>query len=452
VKKPLFLDGEDSVLDAARLMKQHKAKSILVRHGRRVGIFTASDFRDVIIDGTPPDTRLGTLCRFDLICSDLDDYLFNALLTMTQQNIQRVVVTESGTPVGILEQVDLLSYFSNHSHLIAQRLEQADSLGELADIAAQITRLVEILTGHGVKAVQLGRLVQTLNARLFERSWRLLAPPELIANSCLLVMGSEGRGEQILKTDQDNALILRDGYTSPELESVCQAFSEALARFGYPPCPGRIMVNNPDWRLSESAMRDRLYHWVYLPERDAQLNLAIFVDAEAVAGDAPLLERCRDYLQQLLRDDDSFYHRFARAIEQFDTPLGLFAQLLTQQQDGQAMLDLKKGGIFPIVHGVRALALQYGLKERNTFERLARLAESGRLDKELAGDAAEALSFLIQLRLGQGLAALAEGRPSGNLISPARLSTMERDLLKDALGVVKRFKTMLRHHFRLGSL
>ena len=451
VKKPLFLDGEDSVLDAARLMKQHKAKSILVRHGRRVGIFTTSDFRDLIIDGTPSDTALGTLCRFDLICSDSDDYLFNALLTMTQKNIQRVVVTEAGVPVGILEQIDLLSYFSNHSHLIAQRLEQAGSLDELTDIATQITRLVELLAGHGIKAAQLGRLVQTLNARLFERSWHLLAPPELIANSCLVVMGSEGRGEQTLKTDQDNALILRDGYTSPELESVCQAFSDALARFGYPPCPGRIMVSNPDWRLSEAAMRDRLYHWVYLPDRDAQLNLAIFVDAEAVAGDATLLERCHDYLQQLLRDDDGFYHRFARAIEQFDTPLGLFAQLLTQEKDGQAMLDLKKGGIFPIVHGVRALALQYGLKERNTFERLARLTESGRLDKELTSDVAEALSFLLNLRLSQGLAALAEGRPAGNLIGPARLSTMERDLLKDALGVVKRFKGMLRHHFRLGS-
>ncbi|MBI3145004.1 MAG: cyclic nucleotide-binding/CBS domain-containing protein [Pseudogulbenkiania sp.] len=451
VKKPLFLDGEDSVLDAARLMKQHKAKSILVRHGRRVGIFTTSDFRDVIIDGMPTDSALGTLCRFDLICSDIDDYLFNALLTMTQKNIQRVVVTEAGIPMGVLEQVDLLSYFSNHSHLIAQRLEQADSLDELADIAAQITRLVEILAGHGVKAVQLGRLVQTLNARLFERSWRLLAPPELVANSCLLVMGSEGRGEQILKTDQDNALILRDGYQSPELERVCQAFSDALARFGYPPCPGRIMVCNADWRLSESAMRDRLYHWVYLPENDALLNLAIFVDAEAVAGDHALLERCHDYLGRLLRDDDSFYHRFARAIEQFDTPLGLFAQLLTQEKDGKAMLDLKKGGIFPIVHGARSLALEYGLKEGNTFDRLARLAESGRLDKELAGDVAESLSFLLNLRLSQGLATLAEGRPAGNLICPAQLSTMERDLLKEALGVVKRFKAMLRHHFKLGS-
>ena len=100
---------------------------------------------------------------------------------------------------------------------------------------------------------------------------------------------------------------------------------------------------------------------------------------------------------------------------------------------------------------MRALALQYGLTERNTFDRLARLAENGRLDRELAGDVAEALSFLFQLRLGQGLTALAEGRSTGNLISPARLSTMERDLLKDALGVVKRFKGMLRHHFKLGS-
>jgi len=95
----------------------------------------------------------------------------------------------------------------------------------------------------------LARLVQDLNGRLFEQAWQLIAPPELVQNSCLLVMGSEGRGEQLLKTDQDNALLLRDGYVPPDdLPAICARFSEALARFGYPPCPGNVMLSNVTWR------------------------------------------------------------------------------------------------------------------------------------------------------------------------------------------------------------
>ena len=323
-------------------MKQQRAKSILVRDGERIGIFTASDFRDIILTNTPANTALGDTAHFNLVTTDAGDYLFNALLTMTRHHIQRVVVTENGQPTGVLEQIDLLSYFSNHSHLIAQQIELAESLDTLKSVAGQIDRLVAVLSSHGVKAPQLARLVQTLNAQLFARAWRLIAPEELVDNSCLIVMGSEGRGEQIIKTDQDNALIVRDGFSHPYLEDACARFSATLIEFGYPPCPGQIMVNNALWRKPQVDFHDQLYRWVYLPDADAQMNLAIFVDAEAVAGDADLLHQAKRYLRSIMSDDAGFYLRFARAIEQFDTPLGLFSQLLTKSQGGVSTLDLKK--------------------------------------------------------------------------------------------------------------
>jgi CBS domain-containing protein len=450
-RTPVFVDGSTSVREAARVMKDKKVKSVLVRHEGKLGIFTTTDFRDIVLNEVPGSTALATLCRFELLTVDVGDFLFNALLIMTRRNIRRLVVTDNGEAIGILSQVDILSYFSNHSHLIAQRLERADTLDELAEIAGQITRLVQILFSHGVKAPQLGRLVQTLNARLFSRTWQLLAPAEVQDNSCLLVMGSEGRGEQILKTDQDNALILRNGFNHPELPAICEAFSAALARFGYPPCQGQIMVNNAAWRLTEHQLQQQIQQWVYQPDGAALMNLAIYVDAEAVAGDAGLLVRSHEYLRQRLSDDASFFSRFARAIEQFDTPLGLFSHLLTKERNGKAMLDLKKGGIFPLVHGVRSLSLEYGISQCNTFDRLHALGEAGHLDKELASEIAESLSFLLTLKLSQGLQQLSLGKLPGNQIEPDQLSTLERDLLKDALGVVKKFRTQLRHHFRLGS-
>ncbi|TDR73607.1 putative nucleotidyltransferase substrate binding domain-containing protein [Paludibacterium purpuratum] len=451
-RAPVFVDGGLSIREVARCMKQARSKSVLVQDGARLGIFTTTDFRDIILDGTPVDTPVAQCARFELLCIDIDDFLFDALLLMTQRNLRRLVVKENGRAVGMLSQVDVLSYFSNHSHLIAQRLERAESLDELVQAASQVTRLVQILSGHGVRPPQLGRLVQTLNGRLFARAWQLIAPPALVSASCLLVMGSEGRGEQILKTDQDNALLLPDGTDFPELAAACDALSAALARFGYPPCPGSVMVDNPVWRLSSEALRARIRQWVHQPSGEGMMQLAIFLDAEPVSGDSRLLSAGRDYLRQLLQDDASFYARFARAIEQFDTPLGLFAQLQTRSRDGRDLLDLKKGGIFPLVHGLRALALEYGIDDTSSQGRADRLAQSGHLDPVLAGDIREALSFLLQLRLQHGLQQLSRQQPIDNLIEPSGLSTLERDLLKDALAVVKRFKTQLRHHYRLGSL
>ncbi|WP_374419326.1 putative nucleotidyltransferase substrate binding domain-containing protein [Chromobacterium sp.] len=450
-RRPVFIDGGASLRDTAAAMKAQQSKSVLVRAEAGLGIFTTTDFRDIVLNGVPVDAPVAAHCNYQLLTIDIDDFLFNALLLMTRRNLRRLVVTERGEPVGMLAQVDVLSYFSNHSHLIAQRLERADTLDELAEIAEQITRLVRILCGHGVKPLQLGRLVQSLNARLFARAWRLIAPPELLANSCLLVLGSEGRGEQILKTDQDNALLLRDGASWPQLEASCQAFSDALERFGYPPCPGGIMLSRPGWRFSGAELRERFHQWVHQPSGDALMRLAIFVDAEAVCGDSELLERARDELHAVLRDDAGFFSRFARAIEQFDTPLGLFSHLQTQARDGRTTLDLKKGGIFPLVHGIRALALEHGVRDNSSQQRLRRLVELERLDAELAEDVGEALSFLMQLRLEHGLEQQDAGRPADNLLEPEKLSSLERDLLKDALGVVKKFKAQLRHHYRLGS-
>ncbi|MBN3004336.1 cyclic nucleotide-binding/CBS domain-containing protein [Chromobacterium alkanivorans] len=450
-RQPVFVDGDASLRDAAAAMKAHKSKSVLLRDNGRLGILTTTDFRDIVLNGVSSDAPAAAHCQYELLTIDIDDFLFNALLLMTRRNLRRLVVTERGEPVSMLAQVDVLSYFSNHSHLIAQRLERAATLDELTEVAEQIPRLVRILSGHGVKALQLGRLVQSLNARLFARAWRLIAPPELVANSCLLVLGSEGRGEQILKTDQDNALLLRDGAAWPQLEASCQAFSAALARFGYPPCPGDIMLSHPDWRFSGAELRDRLHNWVHRPDGQALMRLAIFVDAEAVCGDAALLEDAQSYLRATLRDDAGFFSRFARAIEQFDTPLGLFSHLQTRDRDGRAALDLKKGGIFPLVHGIRALALEYGVSDNNSQQRLQALAAQGRLERSLAEDVGEALSYLMQLRLEQGLERLGAGKPADNLLEPEKLSSLERDLLKDALAVVKRFKAQLRHHYRLGS-
>lgn len=447
----VWLDGQSTILQAAETMRQHKSKSVLVRHEGRIGLFTESVFRDIVAAGVSGSASIAEWTRFELIAVDIDDFVFTALLRMTEFNIQRVVVEEHGVPVGTLEQIDMLAYFSNHSHWVVQRLDAAETLDDLADAAHQITASVRVLRSNGVRAPQLAQLVQVLNDGLFRKLWRLIAPSEVYEASCLIVMGSEGRGEQILKTDQDNALIVRDGVEMAAVHEAAARFSAALASFGFPPCKGKIMVNNPAWCRNLSDFRRTVGAWCTAPDADGLMNLAIFMDAQAVAGDTQLLDELKGYLYRVLNDDVGMMMAFARAVEQFDHhSKGFFAQLLNR---GQAeKMDLKKMGIFPIVHGIRALSLQAHIRETNTFDRIKVLSERGLIDAQMGRDVAEALAFLMELRLRAGLAFCdAEDREECNRIDTAALSTLERDLLKEALHVVKRFKGIIRFHFHLNA-
>lgn len=180
------------------------------------------------------------------------------------------------------------------------------------------------------------------------------------------------------------------------------------------------------------------------------MQLAIFLDAAPVAGDATLLEALRAHLERILAGSDAFHARFAAAADQFEEPVSWWTRL-TARADEQP-LDLKKLGSFPIVHGVRALALRHGLRETGTAARLAKLREAGQLDAPLAADLLEALHYLMGLKLRHQLRQRAAGEAASNLVRPSDLSTMDRDQLKDALAIVKRFRALLRARFRLDAL
>jgi CBS domain-containing protein len=303
----------------------------------------------------------------------------------------------------------------------------------------------------------ISRLVQELNAKLFERAWQLIAPADVVANSCLFVMGSEGRGEQLLRTDQDNGLVLRDGYTPPaDLDVLCWRFSAALASFGYPECPGRIMVSNPAWRMPASAFTHAARRWLQVADAESLMALAIFMDAHAVAGDATLLAQVRAGVFELATDHDAMLARFAAAIDAFDRQGGWWNKLFLIGDSGAERLDVKKAGTFPIVHGVRALAVEAHIEETGTAQRIIALVAAGKLPADMAPDLVDSLHFFMALKLRAGLEAMELDRQgddhSGRAIDVARLGSLDRDLLKDALAVVKRFRQLLRQRYRLDML
>ncbi len=439
-----------SIREAARVMKVQRANVLLVGNDTSAGLLSATDLRDVIIDGLDSASAVSTIATPELITIEADDFLVNAQLSMTRNRIRHLVVCDRGKLVGVLELADLLSFLSDHSHVVMVELDRADSIADLHTACERFLPLVQALHGSGMKIPFVAALVTELNRKLYRKLYELLAPPELLGNSCLLVMGSEGRGEQILRTDQDNALIVRnDTVDAATVQAVCEQFTRTLLDFGYPPCPGGMMVNNPEWVKPIETWKHDLYQWMRGPDAESFIRLAALLDATAVAGDDSLLARLKTYLYRQVQDDDAFHARFARAAVEFETPLGLFHQLLTSKDDSGEQLDIKKGGIFPIIHGVRALALQKKILAVNTFERINQLVACKVLDEPFADDVSEALQFMLQLRLKAVLEKLAAGQPADSRIDVTRLHKLERDSLKDALLIVKQFKAVLTHHFRL---
>jgi len=440
-----FIAASDSIERAAVKMREINAKALFVREGERVGIITGTDLSNAaILKRLPIETSVAGETQYDVVSVAPDDFVSMALLQMTKHNKRRVAVLDDGEYVGILEDVDLLSFLAGNSQLVAARIDRAGSVAELAVAAGGIERQTRMLRRQGVKIEVVCEIVSDLNRHLFAKLFEMTASPAIRDNGCLIVMGSEGRGEQTVRTDQDNGLILSAPVPEGELQAFRTAFTGALESFGFPPCPGDVMVVNPQWSKTIDDYRADFRRWLAMPDEHAHMNVAIFYDAEAVAGDAELLRRTKLELIEALSGERAYLAHFARAADAFPTPIGLFNNLVTSKDQGDA-LDLKKGGIFPIVHGVRSLAIEHRLLETGTAARIARLAELGSLTPNFARELTQALRFLMTLRLDGQLAEAA----SGSLVRPAELSSMERDLLRDAFQIVKQLREIIRRHFNL---
>lgn len=452
---PHSVPADMDIVSVVRLFQAEKTSNVLVRDDvaqpPRWGIFTTSGLQRAILDGRPLDRLpVGELASWELITVRPDDQVGEALVLMQRHGVHRVVVQDDGKILGLLESLDLFGFLSNHSMLIDRRLRAATDLDALARAAAQMNDMIRRQYRGGTRVALLARLVQDLNGRLFEQAWQLIAPPELVQNSCLLVMGSEGRGEQLLKTDQDNALLLRDGYVPPDdLPAICARFSEALARFGYPPCPGHVMLSNATWRGTVQDFARRVRKWLVLPEADSLINLAVFMDAHAVCGDAELLASLRRQVFGMLADDDAMMSRFAAVVDAFGDGTRWWRRMLG---GGEANLNVKKAGMFPLVHGVRSMALAERIDATSTEARIRALHEAGALDAETAQELTESLHFFMGLRLKAGLDEMDRGKPVSGKVDLAGLTPLERDLLKDALAAVRRFRAQLRLRFRLGAV
>ncbi|MCX6051947.1 MAG: DUF294 nucleotidyltransferase-like domain-containing protein [Campylobacterales bacterium] len=441
---------DETIYNALVKMRDLKAGCILVQNGATFLIVTDSDLREKVLLGTfIVHDPISKIASNEAICISKFDFLFNALLLMINSSIKRVVVMDKGEVKGILEQLDLLSYFANHSYLVAVQIDKAQNLDDLKNLQQDLKNLLIILHSKGVKVRYITKLVATLNMKIYKKVFDMCVETSLQDKCCLIVMGSEGREEQSVKTDQDNALIIKDGVDIALFTEPMMKFNSYLLELGFPKCSGNVMVSNPFWRTDVSGYKILIDTWVSSLSEENLQYLSIFLDSKCVAGDKELLGELTEYLHSNFHSRDDVLAHIAKAVLNFETPLSLFSSFVLEKSHNNK-LDLKKGGIFALVHGVRVLALQYEIKETNTISRIKKLNNKGVFDKNFATELIESFDTLSAIRLKAMLEA--KDLEESNYINPKKLQKIQMDLLKDSFKIINKFKKFMVFHFHLNMV
>ena len=456
VHKAVIVDTNKTIFEAAKIIKQEKIPTLLLKdEAGEMYIVTDSDFRQkVILNRMDYDDLVVKIASKGLIYINEDDFLFNAQLQMAKHGLKRVVVkNDHDEIVGILDQISLSSFFATNTFAVSNQIINAETLEELKEASHSFIKIIKSLNAKGVKIEFISKLINQLNKKLLDKLYKILAPKELIGKSCLVVMGSEGRAEQILRTDQDNALIISDDCSISEekLREFTHLFTETLVDFGFPRCEGNIMVSNPYWCRSQSDFKELIYEWVNNPSGDNFMNIAIFYDALCVSGDIEMIKELKNYLFKISSNSQSFYTNFARIINSFDVPLGFFDGFVFNSKDEKHKdeIDIKRGGIFIIVQGIRSLSIQNRVLNTNTIKRINSLKELKILDDESAKELIMAFNILNSLKLKASLEKLDKKEKIDNFVNPNRLTIMEKDLLKESFKIVNKLKKKLENHFKL---
>ena len=476
-RAPVTVTPDTPIRAVLERMQALRIGSVVVssqQPGRPLGIFTERDVLDRIalagIDQNAPIERAMTPNPF---CLPSHAALFEAAQAMTRFRFRHVLVVEEGRLIGVVSERDLFTLQRLSLGEIAKSIEQSDDVAALAHAAGEVRRLAGALLAQGVGAEQLTQLVTTLNDALAGRALALAAlenaPPN--AEWCWIGLGSEGRMEQTLATDQDNALIfdLPDGDDLGETRAAFLKFADSanqiLDRCGFPLCKGNIMARNPKWCLTRAEWRKTFADWLATPHPEALLNASIFFDFRPLHGETTLADDLRQWLNQQATSHAMFYLLMTQNALQVRPPLGLLRDFVVVDSELPGTIDLKKYGARPFVDAARIFALKHGVSASNTAERIRLAAPSMRMPPDEAAAIVDGFHFIQLLRLrnqedvelaehaskdaSQEDIATANARKANpNRIDPDALNALDRRILKEALRQARKLQSRLEMDFQ----
>ena len=460
-RSPVTIESSASIRSAAQRMSSERLSSMLVcDNGELVGMFTDSDLRRrVVAEGIDTSQPVASVMTAEPITVARNSFVFEAIVAMSQHNIHHIpVIDDSGALAGLLTTTDLIRAQRSQPVFLVGEVFKADNADKLADIATAIPDLFARLVEADGRAGDISRLLTVVSDAITQRLLQLAEqqlgmPPVAYA---WLGFGSQGREDQNISSDQDNALLLSDDYLADQHGDYFAALSEfvcdGLDRCGYVYCPGGIMAKNPQWRQTVSQWQQQFRHWINQPEPKAVMHTSIFFDLRAVAGTAELVVPLQKTITQRAADNRIFLAHLAANCLKHTPPLGFFRNLVVEGRgEHKDQLDLKHKGSITITDLARLYALANRLGAVNTSERLRDLADTGVLNRKDVRNLLDANEFINTIRLQHQAQALASGQQPDNYVAPSSLSSLQRSHLKDAFHVIKRSQELISRNFLGGN-
>jgi len=450
--------SEDTTIqDAARIMSEKKRSSIVVfdKQRRSVGLLTDNDLRQKVVSRNYPVQKpVIDIASRPLITQTPHAQVFEAVMQMMKHNIKHLVITDESSNVqGIATERDLLLAQGKSPVYLMREIQLAGTIHELEARCRQLPGLIKSLLDSGARAGHLNRIIAEVSDAVLNRiaGFALREVGEPPVPFVFMIMGSEGRKEQTLKTDQDNAIIYED-VDSARHEEVKDYFLQLgdiictwLDQVGYSFCEFDVMAQNPKWCQPMSIWKKYFWEWIHNAEPEDLLHSSIFFDFRTGYGDGRLVNELRKYLFQTLGDWRGFFRHLAENALRFKPPLDIFGNLaLKNAKDKKGFLDIKKP-MQLLVDFARVYALRHGIAETNTLDRMERLVHLEVLDRRDYDELAHAYSFMMLVRLShQAIMLVKEEREPDNLIMPRELTYINRQGLKEAFKRIRTAQSKMR--------
>lgn len=444
-----------TIHQAALLMSEKRLSSlIVVNENKLCGILTDRDLRNrVLAKGLTGELLVEQAMTENPTTIKPEALIFEAMLTMSENNIHHLPVVNGNKPIAIITSTDLIRSQSSQPLLLIGQIDRQNSLESLIQVSQKIPDLLFNLISSDAKAMEIGRILtsvtDSLTRRLISLKQQQLGPAPM--TFCWLAFGSQGRQDQMAGSDQDNALILEREATEIEKayfkelsEYVCSALNEC----GFPFCPGNIMAQNPKWQLTLQQWLQAFSKWIKTPDPSALLNATIFFDMRPVFGDLSLFKQLQTTVLKNTKNNDIFIAALSQNALQSTPPLGFFRSFVLERDGSEVKgIDLKHKGNALINDIVRIYALSVGIEEVNTIKRIEALIALSAIDKDIAMNLLDAWEFIAHKRLTNQGQQFNNTQPVSNYILPDSLSSLVRHQLKDAFKVIHEAQGTVKHKF-----
>ncbi len=383
--------------------------------------------------------------------------VFEALMTMMQENVKHMaVIGPNDSVVGVITNKDILVSQGQSPLFLIREIQSSDSLDEISHLHQQLPAVVQNLIRNGAKAKNLTRLITTVSDTILVKLLdmaiaRIGQPPCRFA---FMVMGSEGRMEQTLKTDQDNAIIYEDPSESSaeEVRAYFMALAETvctwLDQVGYDFCKGDVMAKNPKWCQPVSVWKQYFSNWTHQAEAEDLLHASIFFDFRSGYGDMAIVSDLRQYLMSTLLGWAGFFRHMTENALYFKSPLGFFRNFIVESKgEYRDSFDIKSA-MMPIIDIIRIYSLKYGIAETNTPERMLQLYYKKKLTWDTYSELEHAYGFLMQLRFSRQVnAVLIDKTGPNNYVNPKKLTRIEQTMLKEIFARIDKMQKHISFEF-----